>query len=117
MSRLVGIPATVKCLLTEHHLNRLPMKKLKATLVGDSATRIAIGKEAEKTREFKVEVDDKTHLWVDVICTGPRCFQNPFSAQSDCVGIRGPFPNSLHALPCPAGEGWEAHAVDLSPKP
>jgi len=47
------LPAPVKCLFTEHHLNRLPMKKFKTTLVGDCATRISMGKEAEKTRTPK----------------------------------------------------------------
>lgn len=51
--------AVIKCLFSEHHLNRLAMEKFKTTLVGDYASRIAIRKEAE--------VNKKMHVWVDII--------------------------------------------------
>lgn len=49
-SWLVCHPDPIKSLLTECHLNRLPMKKFKTTLVRDCATRIAMGKQAEKSQ-------------------------------------------------------------------
>lgn len=49
-SRLVYLPAPVKCLFTEHHLNRLLMKKFKTTLVGDCAVRIAMERKQRKFR-------------------------------------------------------------------
>lgn len=49
-------PGIVKCLFTERHLNRLMMKeKFKITLLGDDATRIAMGNEAEKSLTLKLK--------------------------------------------------------------
>ena len=48
------IPGTVKCLFTEHHMNKLVIKeKSKTSLVGDCATRIAIRSEVEKSLTLK----------------------------------------------------------------
>ena len=68
------IPGTVKCLFTEHHMSRLEMKEKSKTSSGGDCQQNTNQKRSREIADFKVEANEKTHVWADIISTGPHKF-------------------------------------------